>query len=163
MSEEKYLYDLMSPVDYMNVCNAVLATRKEEDDGAVTYEEIEYTADGTLYKVQGHHFPVQDVIDSADNKCKVCTSKGYTVVNIPKEKLPDPSGYFVIESDDKAKDDPKMWRILTPCECGVKNVIKKNAGVFTIDTRCVFVDLTFTSEQVGEKKEEKKPKFEIYN
>jgi hypothetical protein len=153
MSDKKFLYELMSPVDYMNLCNEVLGARKEGENGEVLYGEIEYTVEGTLYKVQGNHFPVQDVIDSASSKCKHCNSKGYTTVNISKEKLPDPSGYFVDEEDPDApegasKASPGCWRITTPCECAVNNVIKKHGGLFTIDTRCVFVDLTFTSEKV---------------
>ena len=155
MSDKKQLYELMSAADYMNICNDILATRREEDDGAVVYDEIEYTVGGVVYKVQGHHFPVQDVIEAAASKCKDCNSKGYIVTNVPKSKLPDPSGYFVDEEPEGKKND--FWRITTPCECGVKNIIKKNPGMFTIDTRCVFVDLTFTTDE----KATDKPKIEI--
>jgi len=154
MSDNKFLYELVSPVDYLNMCNKVLETRKEEEDGRVVYREIEYTVGDTLYKVQGYHFPVQDVIDSASSNCKVCNSKGYTTINVPKSKLPDPSGYFV-EEDTSSEGKSNFWRITTPCECGVKNVIKKYGSVFTIDTRCVFVDISFSSEPTT------KPKVEI--
>jgi hypothetical protein len=161
MSDKKFLYELVSPQDYVNICNSVLGARREEEDGAVVYDEIEYKSGDTLYKVQGHHFPVQDVIDSANSKCKHCNSKGYTTVNVPKSKLPDPSGYFVEEEDPNMKGSSQFWRITTPCECAVKNVIKKHGSVFTIDTRCVFVDLSYTSEKLEDKKEDK-PKIGIY-
>lgn len=150
MSGKKYLHDLVSPAEYNAICNKILATRNEDDDGAVTYEEIEHVVDGTKYKVLGVHYPVQEVIDRADPKCKKCLSKGYTTVSVPKTKLPDPSGYFL----EEVQPDPKMWRITTPCECGVLNIINDDPSVFTIDTRCVFVSISFTSETA-------KPKIEI--
>lgn len=166
MPEEKFLHELVSPIEYGQICNDILATRQEDEDGAVVYGEIEHTFGGILYKIKGHHFPVQDVIDSANSSCKICASKGYVTVNVPKTKLPDPSGYFVEEtspnlSPEEATKASKFWRITTPCECGVKNVIKKNGGVFTIDTRCVFVNLTYTTEKVENKIEIEKPKIEI--
>ena len=165
MSDKKYLYELMSAADYMNVCNAILATRKEDEEGAINYEEIEYSVGDTTYKVLGHHFPVRDVIESASSNCKVCNSKGYQTVNVPKSKLPDPSGYLVEIEEESTPGiitkSPDFWRITTPCECAVKNVIKKNGGLFTIDTRCVYVDVTYTSETKKSDKDTSKSKIEI--
>ena len=154
----------MSNADYMNICNEVLATRKEDEEGAVVYSEIEYTVGDTVYKVQGDHFPVQDVIDSADKNCKTCNSKGYSTINVPKTKLPDPAGYFV-DTEEYAPGvttaSPDFWRITAPCECAVNNVIKNNGALFTIDTRCVYVDLTYTSEKKVSDTDTDKPKIEI--
>ena len=163
MSDQKFLYELMRPQDYMNICNDVLATRKEDEEGGVTYDAIEYTVDQTKYTVQGSHYPVQDVMASANKNCKHCHGKGYQTINIPKNKLPDPSGYFVEEVDEKVDEkgktiESKFWRITTPCECAVKNVIRDNGSVFTIDTRCVFVSLSHTSEDI---EGDLKPKIEI--
>lgn len=149
MSDGKFLYELMSPVDYENICNKVLSTRKENEDESITYDEIEYSVGGVVYKVQGTHYPVQDVIASASSKCKDCSSKGYIITNVTKERLPDPSGFLVLEDEPESgsSKESTTWRILTPCECAVKNVIRANGSLFTIDTRCVFVDLSFTSQQ----------------
>lgn len=152
---EKQIYELVSSVDYMNICNLVLGTRKEGEDGAITYQEVEYTLGGTSYKIQGHHFPIQDVVASANKNCKECNSKGYTTISILKSKLPDPSGYFVEEEEEHTLPEggafttapTDFWKITTPCECAVKNVIKKNPSVFTIDTRCVFISLTHTVDK----------------
>lgn len=167
MSEEKFLYELMSSNHYMNICNEVLATRKEDDEGAVTYDAIEYTVDNIKYTVQGHHYPVQSVFERANNKCSKCSSKGYITINVPKNKLPDPSGYFVEEVDEKLDEkgnpiESKFWRITTPCECAVKNVIRDNGSVFTIDTRCVFVSISYTAELTDEDDTSIVPKIEIY-
>ena len=162
MSEKKFSFDLVRPEDYSNICNAILETRREDEDGTVEYDEVEFITGETCYIIKGYHFPVQDVINSASSSCKVCSSKGYITSNVPKTKLPDPSGFFVEDADPnlspvEAEKASKFWRITTPCECGVKNVIRKNKGVFTIDTRCVFVDLTYTIKKI----EIEKQKIEI--
>ena len=156
MLEGKYLYELISSVAYMNICNDVLATRKVADDGEgeVTYAEVKYTVGGKTYTVQGTHFPLGKVFSYATENCKYCHSKGYETISISKKKLPDPTGYYVVEEDTFPKDrDPSIvyasldtWKIITPCDCAVKNVLKEHPELFTIDTKSVYVGLTYQVE-----------------
>ena len=105
--------------------------------------EKEKDADGVEYLVKPEYVSGEEIYKHAKNSCNMCWGKGYKVLNLEKRKFPNPKDYILLAQqplNDLTEEQKKilvereklskMWRILLPCSCAIKSIIKKDKHLF---------------------------------
>lgn len=171
MSETQKPLDLIINKPLFNlITKKVMDTQKDSGDGRTfTYTEIveSYEKDQQI-RVLGRHFSLDKVFCNARGNCNTCNGKGYSFINIPKAKYPNPNPYLIDEetlpkdlSPEEQKrwteeqKDVKTWRVLQPCMCAVKRTHAKHPEVLSNALHNIWLTLDYVIEPRKEEIEKK--------
>jgi hypothetical protein len=132
------------------VISKILEARKVRDDGSrltdpdgVDFDEIEYGIVGAKLFIHPRHVTVDEVSSHARSSCKDCNGKGYSIINIAKAILNNPSQYTILsqrslegldeEQSKQIIEEEKQrstWRVLLPCYCALRRAREKIPNFF---------------------------------
>lgn len=149
------LTEIIDDYNFKLIGEKILKSRNSEN-GVTTYDKIEHSTNGKTYDIYPIHFPLEDVFKEANSSCNNCYGKGYQIINLEKKKIPDPSGFLLMEepepenlSDEQKKlwhemqANKKFWRIMKPCNCAVKRLFKRHSDIFSNGLHSIFVKVDY--------------------
>jgi hypothetical protein len=154
-NKKEPLHKLIGDQAYRTLSEQILKHRKVSAEN-VTYDAFDYQAGGLNLLIRPEHVPVDDVIKHAKSGCRDCNSNGYTIVNIPKVRLPDP-GNRVILSDRKFKGASEeerkkiideeikktTWRVMDICRCATMQALMADGHMLATQDRTIFVRVDY--------------------
>jgi len=140
---EKALKEILSSVDYKFLCEKIIKEKVQRSDNSFEYKDFSQTMAGVEYLVKPEYVSGEEIYKHAKNSCNMCWGKGYKVLNLEKRKFPNPKDYILLAQqplNDLTEEQKKilvereklskMWRILLPCSCAIKGIIKKDKHLF---------------------------------
>jgi hypothetical protein len=149
------LHKMIGDQAYRTLSEQILKHRKVQGEG-ITYDSFEHQAGGLNLVVIPEHVPVDDIVTHAKSGCKDCNTNGYTIINIPKAKLPDPGNRIILsdrnfkgaseEERKKIIDDEikkTTWRVMDICRCATLNALKADAHLLATQDRTIFVRVDY--------------------
>lgn len=115
----------------------IMNDRRCAGDDRFSYKIIERKKGNKTYILTPIHISVRDVIDMGNSRCKKCYGSGKKIISILKEKIKNPDDFLMLANrsminlteeqkkiiiEEEKKN--KFWKILLPCDCAMKNLIK---------------------------------------
>jgi hypothetical protein len=153
-----YLHEIMDRNNFHMLTERVQKSRKVDRNDNVTYENFNQVYKDVSYDIKPVHVPIDYIFKYGSNSCKQCSyGKGYYVVNILKNKIPNPADYIIL-SDQPIKDmtdeqkkifielekKKPFWRVLLPCNCAMRKAQAKEPDLLMNPTGNIVLRLTYT-------------------
>jgi hypothetical protein len=152
------LFGSMSKVIYKEIMD----TRKCIGDDLFTYDPLEREHDGKTYVIASRHIQIGETMSYAKSGCNQCYGSGKKIMNIEKNRISKTDDYLVLASVSlkglteeqtqavlEIEKKNKFWRVLLPCPCTIKSMVKKGINVLSNDLNNIVVEITCT-EKVAE-------------
>lgn len=142
-----------------SIYKEIMDSRKCTGDDAFTYDTIEKTKDGKTYVIASRHVSVGECMRFSKSNCNKCYGTGRKMMEMDKKEIPNVQDFIMMASTpisglseeqkkivierEKAK---KYWRILLPCPCTIKNMLKKNMQIVSNELNNIVIEITCTEK-----------------
>lgn len=162
MDKKLKVDDIFDSISINAFSKEIMNSRRCIGDDDFSYDVLEKKKDNKTYFLIPKHISVKEVINLGNSKCKRCYGSGKKIINILKEKIPNTNDYLMLSrrsmaniTEDQKKllieeeKQNKFWRILLPCECAMKNLIKKEDLILSNDMNNIIIKV-ICEEKSGE-------------
>jgi len=149
------LFGSMSKMIYKEIMD----TRKCEGDDQFSYQPIEKIRDDKVYVITARHVQIGETMSYAKSSCNQCYGSGKKIINIEKNKIGNTDDYMMLASVSlkglteeqqqivlEREKKSKFWKVLLPCPCTIKSMVKKNMQVLSNGLNNIVVELTCTEK-----------------
>jgi hypothetical protein len=158
--EKKYIVeDLFSSALTRAIYKEIMNSRKCTGDDQFSYQPIEKDFEGKKYIIYARHIPVGEAMSYAKSSCNKCYGSGKKIMNIEKDRIPNTDDFMMLSSvslkgltEEQQKiviereKATKFWKILLPCPCTIKGLIKKGVQVLSNDLNNILIEITCTEK-----------------
>lgn len=137
----------------------IMTSRTYAKDDIFTYAPIEKTKDDKTYVVTSRHVSVKECMTFANSSCNKCWGTGRKIMEIDKGNVPNVEDFIMLASvplDGLSEEQKKIaiekektfkfWRILLPCSCTLKKMIKSGKQIVNNDMHNIIVEITCTEK-----------------
>lgn len=159
MEENCKMVDTFDPYVEQMIYNNLMNTRKCIGDDKFEYTTQEIIKDDIKYKITASHIPLDKIKLYSKSSCNICFGKGFRIIAIEKEKIPNVEDFMMVSSYDirNASEEQKKifiekekknknWRVALPCKCTIKNMKKKNLQVVCNNMGNIVFEVSCTKE-----------------
>lgn len=140
----------------------IQASRKCIGDDVFTYTPIEKTKGDKTYVITPRHVPVRECMTFSNSSCKKCWGTGRVIKEVEKHTIPNVEDFIMLSSisfDGLSEEQKKIvlekekatkfWRLLLPCSCTIKRMLKKGKQIVSNDMRNIVIEITCTEKTQG--------------
>lgn len=137
------------------IIKEIFDSRKCVGEDNFSYTEIEKVANDKTYIIKARHISLEEALKFHDPRCKQCYGTGRKVVNIEKSRIKHINEFIMIASmstADLSEEQKrifvereklnKFWKVLLPCNCTIKNMIKKDMYIISNDMHNIVAEIT---------------------
>ena len=137
----------------------ILDSRKCVGDDAFSYTTIEKDHEGKTYVIIPRHVPVGESMSYGNSSCKHCYGSGKKIINMEKNKISNTDDFLMLSdiridglTEEQKKiviekeKQKKFWRILLPCPCTIKKMLKKGKQIVSNDLNNIVIEITCTEK-----------------
>lgn len=154
--EKKYMVDdLFPPVLTKVIYKEILDSRKCIGDDQFSYEDIEKSVDDKTYVISARHIQIGEAMSYAKSSCNKCYGSGKKIMNVEKNRISNIDDFLMLSSiplkgltEEQQKiviekeKAAKFWKILLPCPCTIKGMVKKGVQVLSNDLNNILLEIT---------------------
>lgn len=153
---QKSLEEIFNETTMKFITQELMKTRSVSPTDEITYSPVEKEQDGVTYVITAEHVPIEVVMKHADRNCRMCNSKGYSVRHMEKSRVPNPQDFILLSdspiegmTDEQKKlwmemeKKKKMWRVMLPCRCALKNLSKKQHPIASNEIGNIVAKITY--------------------
>jgi DnaJ-class molecular chaperone len=139
----------------------IMDTRKCEGDDQFSYQPLERTHGGKTYVITARHIQIGETMSYAKSSCNHCYGSGKKIMNMGKSSISNTDDYMMLASVSlkglteeqqqivlEREKKSKFWKVLLPCPCTIKSMVKKNMQVLSNGLNNIVVELTCTEKVV---------------
>lgn len=137
----------------------ILSTRRCSGEDKFSYDTIEKSHENVTYLIMPRHIPLVESMSFGNSNCNSCYGSGKIIMNVGKDKIENTDDFMmlasiplkglteeqkkiVIEKEKKAK----FWRVVLPCRCTIKSMLKKGMQIISNDMNNIVIELTCTEK-----------------
>lgn len=137
----------------------IMDTRKCIGDDQFTYDPLERTHEDKTYVITARHIQIGETMSHAKSSCNQCYGSGKKIMNIEKNRIAKTDDFIMLASVSlkdlteaqqqivlEQEKKNKFWRVLLPCPCTIKSMVKKNIQVLSNDLNNIVVEITCTEK-----------------
>lgn len=152
MNKKLKVDDIFDSISIKAFSNEIMNSRKCTGDDKFSYDVLEKKRDNKTYLLTPIHVSVRDVIDMGNSKCNKCYGTSKKIINILKEKIANPDDFLMLAkrsmeglNEEQKKilieeeKQNKFWKILLPCNCAMKKLIKKEDFILSNDMNNIII------------------------
>lgn len=137
----------------------ILNSRKCNGDDDFSYSIIEKDHEGKTYVITPRHVPIGESMSYGNSSCNKCYGSGKMVINMEKSKISNTDDFIMLSdvrldglTEEQKKivvekeKQRKFWRVLLPCPCTIKKMLKKKKQIVSNDLNNIVIEITCTEK-----------------
>lgn len=137
----------------------IQASRRCAGDDVFTYAPIEKTKGDKTYVITSRHMSVRECMTFSNSSCNKCWGTGRIIKEVEKHTIPNVEDFVMLSSISFAglseeqrkivlekEKSTKFWKLLLPCSCTIKRMLKKGKQIVSNDMRNIVIEITCTEK-----------------
>lgn len=161
--KKSLVLETIFPITMVNaIYKEIQNSRKCVGDDKFTYDVIEKSHNDKTYVIESRHIPVQECMGYGKSSCNKCYGTGKKIMSVEKSRIQHVEDFVMIASTSfnglseeqkkiviEKEKAAKFWKVLLPCQCTIKNMLKKNMHIVSNDLNNIVIEITCT-EKISE-------------
>ena len=137
----------------------IQASRRCAGDDLFTYSPIEKSKGDKTYVITSRHVSVRECMTFSNSSCNKCWGTGRIIKEVEKHTIPNVEDFVMLSSISFAglseeqrkivlekEKSTKFWKLLLPCSCTIKRMLKKGKQIVSNDMRNIVIEITCTEK-----------------
>lgn len=130
----------------------IMASRKCVGEDDFSYDVLERPFGEKTYIITTRHIPVSESMKYGNSSCNKCYGSGKKIINIEKSKIANTKDFVMLSSEStrglseeqivEQEKKNKFWRVMLPCSCAIKRMLKKGMYIYANDMNNIVVEIT---------------------
>lgn len=146
--------DVFQPNLAKIIYKEIMDSRKCVGDDQFEYAVLEKVSGDKTYIITARHVSLGEVVIYGKSNCNDCYGTGRKMMIIDKGQIKNPNDFMMLASTSLKGLTPeqqkiviekekasKTWKVLLPCHCAIKNMIKKGRQILSNDLKNVVIEI----------------------